>query len=190
MNNTDKKVISFVKGKLLDAGFSLSKWDLKEIPVEEEVYTFQNLDDTVEFSAFVTDGKITLGYDDLDDKGFLIDKEAYTIQEAIENKKMEKQEYHHGHDNYPTIFEQMDDNTLHEIIKFSEKEKKELDDLYGKLVKSSISDVYETMCALLKSSNYPALNTYVDNSLITEVDLLNLFYKLLPIEVVKGESKK
>lgn len=190
MNNTDKKVLSFVKGKLLAAGFSLSKWDLKEIPVEEEVYTFQNLDDTVEFSVLVTDGKITLGYDDLDDKGFLIDKEAYTIQEAIENKKMEKQEYHHGHDNYPTIFEQLDDNAPHEIIKFSEEEKKEFDDLYVKLVKFSTSDVYENICALLESNNYPALKSYVAGSFAKEVDLLNLFYKFLPIEVAKGEIKK
>lgn len=88
------------------------------------------------------------------------------------------------------ILGKLSDFTKPGKIRFTEEEKKEFDALYGKLVKSSISNVYETMCDLLKSSNYPALNTYVDNSLIKEVDLMNLFYKLLPIEVVKGESKK
>ncbi|KRL07988.1 hypothetical protein [Liquorilactobacillus hordei] len=104
LTKVDRKVLNFVKNKLIESGFNLDKWDLKEIPLEDGVYTFQNFDDTVEFSVFVTEGKISLGYSDLDDKGYLIDKEADTIQEAIENTKMEKHGWHSGHDDCPTIF--------------------------------------------------------------------------------------
>ncbi|AUJ29617.1 hypothetical protein [Liquorilactobacillus hordei] len=101
----DMKVIEFVKIKLQEGKFNISKWDLKEIPLKGQVYTFQNKDDSVEFSAFVNEDHITLGYDKLNTEGFITEAMAESVQEAIENTDLDRKKLRQRVRKVKTIFE-------------------------------------------------------------------------------------
>lgn len=118
LTKTDLSVIKFASKKLKQAGFNIDKWDLKEIPVEDQVYTFQNFDDTTEFQVFAPNQPYTndkMSYDSLSLGYYMYDKNdelsehvADTVQEAIENASEEDFKWHRKETNSATIFRLLD----------------------------------------------------------------------------------
>ncbi|MBN7275514.1 hypothetical protein GNF18_10215 [Ligilactobacillus pobuzihii] len=99
LNSKDREVIRFVSKRLLKDGFNPKNWCIKEIPVEQEVYTFQNMDDAVEFSVFVIDDVKHLGYYVYGNDGSCQERYAHSVIECLEKMEMPKSKYHHGAEN-------------------------------------------------------------------------------------------
>jgi len=93
---------------LVKEGFNPKNWDIKESPIDN-LYTIQNLDDSVEFSIFFenseVDGfpKTTYLYTKYADNNLAKDVEASSIKECIELGQAPKEEYHTGWDGKETI---------------------------------------------------------------------------------------
>lgn len=93
---------------LVKEGFNPKNWDIKESPVPE-LYTIQNLDDSVEFSIFFKNSDIdgfpdtTYLYTKYLDDGTAEDAEANSIKECIELGQGPKEKYHTGWNGKETL---------------------------------------------------------------------------------------
>lgn len=86
---------------LVKEGFNPKNWDIKESPIDN-LYTIQNLDDSVEFQIFFeyneSDGfpNITYLYTKYEDNNLAENIEASSIRECIELGQDPKEKYHTG----------------------------------------------------------------------------------------------